>query len=116
MHLFHRKRALRVSLEEWVIHATNSGVRFEELRYPQCVLILPMDTHCKRLDAAQQQPGGVRVHVAPERGARCVDRLHKVPPAGNDSADNIRVPAEVLGAGMHDEVDAVFGGAAIDGR
>ena len=34
---------------------------------------------------------------------------------GDDSADDVSVPAEILGAGIHDKINSILHRAAVDG-
>ena len=88
----------------------------QELGYSQGIVVLPMHPDRQRLDAAQQQPGRVRIHVAAERSAGGVNRVDQVSASGDDSTNQVGVSAEILGARVHDEVDAKLRGPAIDGR
>src|SRR4029077_19065840 len=53
---------------------------------------------------------------AAERGAGGVNRIDQVSASGDDSTNQVGVSAEILGARVHDQVNAKLRGPAIDGR
>ena len=58
----------------------------------------------------------MRVHNSAERVAGLVDFFDLLSRAGNDSAKQVGVSAEVFGPGVHDQINAELDGALIDGR
>ena len=116
VHLLHRQGALGMAFDEGIVHAPHLGVLRQKLCDAQGVVILPLHSHRQRLDAAQQQPGGVRIHGAAQRGAGFVDLLDQVLAAGDDAADQVGVSGEIFGAGVHDQVNAEIRRALVDGR
>src|SRR5258705_1693821 len=96
-HLLHGKRALRMAFEEGIAHAPHLGMIFQELRDSKSILILSLYPYGEGLNSPQQEPGGVRIHVAAKRGSGGMDVLDQVAAACEDSANQVRVPSEILG-------------------
>src|SRR5690348_3920364 len=82
-HLLHRKRALPMSLKERVMHPPYFRVTREKLRDAQRVVVLPLHSYGKRLDAAQQQPGSMWIHISAKRGAGFANLVNQIAAAGN---------------------------------
>src|SRR6266496_4748364 len=73
LHLLHGQRALRMALQERIVHRLHLRVAGEKLSNPQRAFVLALDANCERLDSTQKQEGGMGVHDAPERGAGFFD-------------------------------------------
>src|SRR5438128_9304063 len=103
-HLFHCQSALRVTLHEWVVHTSDPTMPGQELRDPERIFVLPLHSHRQCFSSAQQQKRGMWIHAATERGSALVDGLNQVAPARNDSADQIGMPAQILGSRVHHQI------------
>ena len=55
------------------MHSRYLGMLVQKFGNPQRVFVLALDPDGQRLDPAQQQKRGVRIHAAAERRAQVVD-------------------------------------------
>src|SRR5207245_10841434 len=110
----HRPGALPMTFKACIMHSFDLAMSTETFRHSQRVFILPLDAHRHRLNSAQQQKRGVRIHAASQHGPAFVNVLNHVTPSRNDAADYIRVSTELLRPRMHYQVDANFRGTLVD--
>ena len=96
------------------MHSPHLGMLGQKLSYAQSVLILPLHSERERLHSAKKKPGGMRIHSSTQRGAGFMNFLDQVPPSGDDAANQIGMPAEILGARMHHQINAKLQRPLID--
>ena len=72
--------------------------------------------HGERLDAAQDEIGGVRIDDAAEHALRLAQRRGQVIGSDDGPGHDVIVAGQILGDAVDDEVDAVFQRAEVDRR
>src|SRR5580692_6345850 len=97
-----------MTFEKWVVHTSDLEMMSQKLRDAQSVLILALDTNCQSLNTAKQQPRGVRIHNATQRGPGFVNLLNQILAASNNAGNQVRVSAKIFRARVHHQINAKF--------
>src|SRR5438105_8665485 len=99
--------------EKWVMDLPYARVLREKFGNAQSIFILPLNTDDQSLQTAQQKKCGVRIHGAAEFRAGVADFLDELATAGYHAANQIRMSAQILGAGVQNEINPELRGALI---
>ncbi len=113
-HLLASNGVLRMALQKRVMHAPDFCMLPQEVCHAQCILVLSRHPNCQRLEPANQHPRGMRVHAVAKGRARLPNLIHEFLPPAHHAAGQVRVPAQILRAGVHDQVDAVLRRALVN--
>src|SRR2546425_10241958 len=95
-----------MTFQKRIMHSPHLGMLVQKLSYAQSVLVLPLYPDGERLHTAQEEPGSVRIHGSAQRSAGFMNLLDQIPPSGDYAADQIGMPAKILGAGVHHQINA----------
>src|SRR3989449_3769895 len=108
---------LRMARESWVVALSHSPVRLQEAGALDGGGLMRVHADGQRAQSPHQQPGFKRPDVPAQDGVFVMDNLidnllTRYERSGNDVA----VPREVLGRGMHDDIDPQLNRTLEDGR
>ena len=78
-----------MAFKEGIMYAPHLRMLRQELGNPQRIVVLTLDADGQGSNAAEEQSGGVGIHVPTQRGAGGVDSLDQILAAGDDAADQV---------------------------
>src|SRR5437660_12781344 len=86
------------------MHPRNLGMALQEARYSQGRLALTTHPHFERLEAADQEIGGIGVHGTAKMNHRLTNLFDPPPAPGYGPRDNVGMAAQIFGRAMKNQV------------